>query len=239
MFLDETYRDTSEGRVIVIAAWAARQARVNDRLDVLTDLQKRGTTPFFLRLDSALTTLDGLALVSKANLRRSLFKPGEIDRTIDVRGMARSDNIWSVAIIFTVGYLLRLLILNSHAIQTVDVFFDQKNLTEDHMDALKRTLSKTLVREGRRFSAQLGWNYLSNLHIRRISPVSKPQKDAVQNKFQIGTWISHKLCAKSDELFDTKGRTRIKIEDASEVITRTVQQFEGKRFYEQPYPYQK
>ena len=232
LFLDEMYRDTSCGRAIVITAWAARQARVNDRFNVLRDLQKPGTAPIFLRIDSVLATLDGLALISKADLDRSLFKPGERDGTADVLAMARPDTIWSVAVIFSVGYLIKLLMLDSYTVQTVDVFFDPKSLKADHAKALERVLRETLVREARRFSVQKDSNLLRHLHIRRITPVDKPQKDAAPNKFQVGTWISHKLCTKSDEFFRTGSRDRIKTEDISEVVTRTVQQWEGKSFYE-------
>jgi len=105
-------------------------------------------------------------------------------------------------------------------------------LKADHAKALERVLRETLVREARRFSVQKDSNLLRHLHIRRITPVDKPQKDAAPNKFQVGTWISHKLCTKSDEFFRTGSRDRIKTEDISEVVTRTVQQWEGKSFYE-------
>jgi len=50
-----------------------------------------------------LESLDAWALITIATRSEELFKSGEIDSTSDVPQMARTDNVWSLAAIFTVG----------------------------------------------------------------------------------------------------------------------------------------
>jgi len=232
LFLDETYRNVVDRRTIVVAFWAVEQGRLNDRVRRLNELRQPGKAPILKRIDSTLESLDALALVARARLDKSLFRTGVIDSTNDIRAMARPDTIWSISVIFGVGYLIKQLSLRRQHVGTVDVYFDPRRLRADHATALEKSLRENLVSEARCFSGQLGSDLLRRLHVRRITPVEKPQKDAVPNKFQVGTWFSHKLCTKSDELFHTGGRARIRIEDMTDVITRTVQQWEGKSFYE-------
>ena len=234
LFLDESYHDVIAGRTIVIAAWAAEQRRLNDRVLRLHELLKPGKASILERLDSALESLDALALVAWATLDESLFRYGERDGTDDIKDMGRPDNIWSVSIGFAVASLIvQLTLMRQHIdIDTVDVYFDPKSLKRDHATALEKVLRDNVVSEARRYGAQRGVNLLKNLKIRRIQPVKKPKNDEAPDKFQMGTWVSDRLCSKSDEIRETGGTSRIKTHDMSDVVKRTVQPFDGKSFYD-------
>jgi hypothetical protein len=232
LFLDETYRDVVDGRVIVVASWAVEQGRLNDRIHKLNELRQQGKASILERIDSTLESLDALALVAWARLEKSLFRPGVIDGTNDIPAMARPDTIWSISIIFVVGYLIKQVLLRRKDVGTVDVYFDTRRLRVPHSTALEKNLRGILISEGRRFSAQIGGTLLKNLRIRRLQPIEKPKNNDAPNKFQLGTWVSHKLCSKSDLIINAGGTSRIRTQDMSDVIRRTVQQWEGKSFYE-------
>lgn len=49
------------------------------------------------------------------------------------------------------------------------------------------------------------------------------------DKFQVGTWVAHKLCSQSHPAVFS-GMRRIKVYDMSDVVRRTAQQFDGKSY---------
>jgi hypothetical protein len=231
LFLDETYRDAADGRTIVIAAWAVEQRRLTDRVRRLDELRRPGKAAILKRIDSTLDSLDGLALVAWAKLDTSLFRSGEVDGTDDIPAMARADNIWSQSVIFAVGDLIKRFLRTRQQIGTVDIYFDPRSLRAEHAAALQKTLRETLAPAGRRFAAQLGLNVFKDLRVGRIEPVKKPQNNGTWSKFQMGTWLSDRLCSKSDEIISTEGTVRIRVRDMSDLVRRTVQQWDGKSFY--------
>jgi hypothetical protein len=147
--------------------------------------------------------------------------------------MARTDNIWSMAMIYAIGRLLLLLFCRRQEVGTVDVYFDQRELKSDHVTAVEITLHDLLSREAKRFDAQLGARQFNKLRIRRFESVEKAKTD-FPTKFQNGTWVSHQLLANSDEILNERGMARIAVHDMSDVVERTVQQFDGKAFTEAP-----
>lgn len=231
LFLDEAYHDVPGGRAIVVAAWATDQAKLNDRIQLLDGLRQHGKSPILERIVSVFESLDAQALVARAELPGSVFRSGEIDGTNDVPAMARADNIWSTIVIFAVAHLIPRLFLRRRDVGTVDVYFDQRTLKPDLATALEKTSRGSLVPLARRCDAQLGTNRFKKFNIRRFQPVEKAKNHA-PTKFQNGTWVSHQLCAKSDQIISGGGMARIEVQDMSEVVRRTVQQFDGKSFYE-------
>jgi hypothetical protein len=231
LFLDEAYHDVAGGRAIVVAAWAVDQARLNDHMQLLNELPQPGKSPILERIVSVFESLDAHAVVARAGLPGSVFRSGEIDGTSDVPAMARADNIWSTSVTFAGAHLILQLFGARQDVGIVDVYFDQRTLKRDHATALEKTLRGFLVSEVRRFGAQLGTDWFKNLNIRRVQPIEKA-KDLAPTKFQIGTWVADRLCAKSDEIISRGGMARIQAKDMSEEVRRTVQQFDGKSFYE-------
>ncbi len=212
---------------IVIAAWATEQWRLNRHERRLPKLYR---TPVLESIGSMLESLDGRAIVHMAKLDQTLWRPGESDATNDIARMARTDNIWSQSAIFVVAALVKELAQGGQSVGTVDVHFDPKNLRPDHVTALEGTLRKLLASEARRYDSQAGMHKLGKLHFRRIQPTRKPLGGEHPTKFQFGTWVADKLCSSVSEIRATGGTPRIQFEDSSEIIRRTVQQFDGKPF---------
>ena len=231
LFLDEAYHDVVGGRAITVAAWATDQAKLNDHVQLLDDLRRPGKSPILDRIVSVFESLDALAVVARAELPGSVFRSGETDATSDVRAMARTDNVWSTAMIFAAAHLIPQLFPRRQDVGVVDVYFDQRSLKVDHATAFRNTLRGSLVSAARYHDARLSTDWFKNLNIRRVEPVEKA-RDSAPTKFQNGTWVSDRLCAKSDEIIGRGGMARIQVEDMSEVVRRTVQQFDGKSFYE-------
>jgi len=175
--------------------------------------------------------------VACADLDERLLRTGESDGTDDIPSMARTDNVWSQCFIFVVGNLIAKVVYEGKDLGTVDIHFDPKSLKLAHAGAVGATLRNMLVREAKRYASQLAQlsgarlPLLKKLKIRRIEPVPKAPNGQALDKFQTGTWIADKLCS-SYEVVRTRSLTRIVAIDMSEVVRKTVQQFDGKSFYE-------
>ena len=232
LFLDESIRDVGTGRAMVIASWAVEQDRLSRRVTRVVELLQPGPAPIVKRINSTLETLDALALVARATLDKSLFRYGEKDSTDDITDMARPDAIWSISVGFGVASLIAHFTRMGQHIDTVDVYFDPKSLKSDHATALEGFFRKDLVEKAKWFGAQLGLNVLKGLKIRSFQPIEKPRKNDAPTMFQLGTWVSDRLCSKSDRIREAGGTSRIKVRDISDVVRRTMQQFEGKSFYD-------
>jgi hypothetical protein len=227
-FLDESIRSIAHGqKKIVMAAWAVEQ-------------QRWGTvggpnlfhTPVLKSICSKLESLDGAAFVGRAILSESLYRPGETDGTSDVPAMARTDLVWSMSAVFVLGTLILKLLQHSREIGTVDIHFDSKSFTLAHSEAWKKTLRELVVKSAKRFAWERNLGQLRKLNIRRIEPVKKSGHRAqMSDKFEMGTWVSDELCKNFDEIEPLKC-SQISSIDMSESVRRTVQQWDGKSFYE-------
>jgi len=234
LFLDESYPPTVGRKTIIIAVWLVEQARFSRYLSTSPDLHR---TPVLDGINSMLESLDAWAVVACADLDERLLRTGESDGTDDIPSMARTDNVWSQCFIFVVGNLIAKVVYEGKDLGTVDIHFDPKSLKLAHAGAVGATLRNMLVREAKRYASQLAQlsgarlPLLKKLKIRRIEPVPKAPNGQALDKFQTGTWIADKLCS-SYEVVRTRSLTRIVAIDMSEVVRKTVQQFDGKSFYE-------
>ena len=236
VFLDEAYSRANQRKNIAMAAWAVDQTIFNRYVTASTTLYK---TPVLKYINSMFESLDAWAVTSRASLDEQLFRPGETDGTDDVPEMARTDNIWSQCVIFVVGALFRELLLAGVEVSTVDIYIDTRSLKVKHVQAFVGTLRGVLVREAKRFASQLaqlngkGEGLLRALNIRHVEFVAKAQCGQPLDKFQVGTWLADKLCSSHDTI---KGRSfsKIKVYDMSNVVSRTVRQFDGISFYGPP-----
>ena len=173
-----------------------------------------------------------IRFVAWAKLTQSLFKVGEVDSCDDIRAMARPDTIWSISIVSAVCCLVRHFAMMRREVGTVDVYFDTRSLKADHAAALQGALKQLLRKAAKLFASERGMDRVKHLRVRHVRPVEKAKDKEKLNKFQLGTWLSDRLCAKSSQLFKTNGASRIKVVEMSNVVSRTAQQWEGKSFYE-------
>ena len=229
-FLDESYAPVARGQKrIVMAAWAIEQHRWGQRSVRRFDLFN---PPIADRICLMLESLNGVAFVAAATLDESLFRSRVIAGTDDIPSMARSDLIWSMSAIFTLGTLILQLLRHGQDVGTIDVHFDFKNLKFPHSEAWQKTLRHLVVKEAKRFASERGSDKLSGLRIRRIAPVAKTDHRGLPpDKFSMGIWVSDKLCAHVGQVGKLKC-PRVSKHDMSDSVRRTTQQFEGKSFYE-------
>jgi hypothetical protein len=230
LFIDETYRDSVDGKAIIIGCWAVEQGLLSDRVRDLEELRQPGKAPIIERVYAAIESLCGLGLVGSAWLNRDSFRSGVIDTTKDIAEMKRPDTVWSISIAFAIEHLFKEFYLMGKQIGTVDVYFDPRTLKADHEAALKVALSGIVPQVARDSSARSTGKSLKKLRIRYINPIEKARSGDRWTKLQLGTWVSHKLCKKADWIVNNGGAARVRVQDMSEVVTRTLQRFEGKSF---------
>lgn len=234
LFLDESYSQGDGRKTIIMGAWLVDQAAFNRYFSSAPELHR---TPVLDGINSMLTSLGAWAIVAWADLDESIFRFGETDGTDDIPSMARADNIWSQCFIFVAGNLIAKRVYERKDLETVDVHFDPKSLKQAHAVAVDGTLRDLMVREAKRYASKLAQlsgarsPLLKKLKIRRIEPVAKAPSGQALDKFQAGTWVADKLCS-SYEVIRTANFPRIFALDVSEVVRRTVLQFDGKSFYE-------
>lgn len=221
IFLDEKYSEEPGYRTIIVSAWAVNQNTLNNNSEQL-DLPVRAP------LEGIVAALDNLAAtgyVGRARLARSVFRPGEVDGCDDVPRMARTNTVWSMAMVFAVARALFDTGRSGHLIDLADLYFDDKSLTREHRVAWEETFRSLLVREARRFASQARIRSLENVRIRRIEFVPKA-RSGDPNKFQRGVGLADALCFRSGEIAHLNPR-RISQEDISDVLERTVSQYDG------------
>jgi len=231
LFLDESYPPNKGHKTIIMAGWAVAQWGFSRFAGCFSELYR---PPVLEAINTMLNSLDAQAVVARATLDPASFRSGEIDGTDDIPAMARPDNIWSQCTIFLPGALIKLLLRRKQEVGTIDIHFDPKSLKGKHTEALERTLRTLLVSEAKRYASERDSRLLKKLRIRRFQPVTKPIGGQEPDKFQMGTWVAHKLCSSFDGIRKARHLSRIRVLDISDVVTRTVQQFDGKSFYEKP-----
>jgi hypothetical protein len=224
LFFDESYTRKNPGKV-VFAGWAVEQDRLNRKLMRLQDLSE---TPVLNSIDGMLEDLDAWAIVTSASLDPALFRSGESDGTDDIPRMSRTDNVWSTCSTSLVVALVSGFYKRGEDLATVDVYHDPKSLTPAHDEARRKALRGLVVQHAKGFSTARNKKLFKKLTIRRIESVAKPSDFLSANKFQLGVWVSHKLC--SSDAVEGSQFSRIRSYDMSEEVRRTIQQFDGKRF---------
>jgi hypothetical protein len=225
LFFDESYAHRSPGK-LAFAGWAVEQDRFNRRPKRQRELSR---TPVLNSIDVMLGDLDAWAVLIKVSLDPSLFRSGEIDGTDDVARMPRTDNIWATCSTFLITKLLTGFFTRREELATIDVYHDPKSLKPDLDEALGKSLRGSVVQTAKNVSAAFGSKLFEKLNIRRIEPVAKPSDFSSADKFQVGVWVSDRLCSYADAV-EAGHFSRIRSYDVSEEVRRTIQQYDGKRF---------
>jgi hypothetical protein len=226
LFFDESY-PSSEKRTIVMSAWSVQQPRLNRASDWGSSLFR---PPVWERIESMFHSLDAWGGVTTTALESDLYRFGETDATSDVPAMTRADNIWSQCAILTVGALLRRLFGVGQEVGTVDIHFDPKDLKAAHLNAIERTFRELMPRIAREYAAERNSSLLKKLRIRRLQPIPKKGHGDCGDKFQMGTWVAHRLCSNASRIGHGRQSRILKL-DMSDVVRRTIQQWDGISFY--------
>lgn len=228
LFLDESYPPVESGKTISMAAWIVAQDKFDGYFPKSHDLYR---TPVFASINSMLDTVGGLAVVAHARLSDDVFRTGEIDSTDDVASMARTDNIWSQCLIFLAGTVIKESIRSNSEIGVIEIYHDPKSLKADHVIALTKTLSGSVVSLAKQYVLERNIPLFDHLEIRHIKAVEKAQGKQ-PDILQVGTWVADKLCGLDYDSVKHRGFSRIVVHDISDLVRRTVQQFDDKPFDE-------
>ena len=175
-----------------------------------------------------LEALGAWALIARGSFENGTYRIGERDSTDDIGDMARADNVWSQCVIFATGMLIKELIRQNVDVDIIDIYHDPKTLKHDHADALAGTLRGIVVSLAKQFTSDRKIPVMENLSIRRVEAIGKPTKPA-PTQYQLGIRVADRLCAASQKNWG-QAYSRIVHRDMSDLVRRTVQQFDGKPF---------
>jgi hypothetical protein len=223
LFFDESYPSIAK---LVVAGWVVEQHRLNRNF---TSLQTLLRTSRVNDVNEMLKNLEARAVIATTVLDPALFRAGKIDGTDDVPRMTRTNNVWATCSTFLVTALIAELFARREALSTIDLYHDPKSLTPAHDEARCRILRNSVIRNAKDFSTARNLEMFRKLNIRRIEPVAKPSDYGVADKFQMGVWVSDKLCT-SAHAAESGQFSRIRTTNMSEEVRRTIQQFDGKKF---------
>lgn len=226
LFLDESYSVTPTSTTVIVAAWIVEQTAFETYVSRNRRLYR---APLMDSINSMLETLGAWALVARGSFEGGTYRIGERDSTDDIGDMARADNVWSQCVIFATGMLIRELIRQNVDIGIVDFYHDPKTLKGDHADAMAETLRGIVVSLAKQFTSDRKIRAMENLSIRHVEAIEKPTGPA-PTRYQLGVSVADRLCSASHKNW---GRvySRIIYRDMSDVVRRTVQQFDGKPFH--------
>ncbi len=225
VFLDERVAggDTSRHRLIVgcFVVGASRWKALHDAARRVG--QVRGTR----RLDEIgklLAHLEGFGLLTYGDLPAELVPAGEIDGTNDIPTMARSDNVWSHAVLAAGAAVLASLPGFRVDAAALDFHYDPKSLTAPHRYAIERALRETLP-EIAREAPQRPERPTPYFTVGRVEQVPKPAPGIAPDSLQLGTNIAHHLCSQADALIRGRVIPRVLVCDHTQARVTMVSKF--------------
>jgi len=144
------------------------------------------------RLRHVLERVDGVGLVAWVHTG-DIAEAGRRDSTTDIKGMARTDNIWGIAM--ATGVYRTLISARSIdlEVRTADIYYDTFNLRSDHRKALYSALRERIPKDIR--GARMDGHAPSDFQprIRRIEDTPKASQGAEPTKFQVGEEMAQVL----------------------------------------------
>jgi hypothetical protein len=144
------------------------------------------------RLRDVLETVDGVGLISWARID-NVERSGHRDNTSDVTGMARSNNIWGIALA-TGAYrcIIQGRVLGLE-VRTADIYYDTYSLRDDHRNALHNALQEHVRKDIQKARAKGYAPPDFRPRIRRVVDVPKADAITIPTKFQAGVLMAHEL----------------------------------------------
>lgn len=195
VFVDESYRGLEGKQRYIVCCSAFYQARWSTVYCDALKIGESGKTARLDRIRKLLEKANGLGVIAYADIDYHLTPSGEVDSTLDVPAMMRVDNLWSQCVVFAIGQTIKSLLQRSLVFKTVDIFYDPKSLKQAHREAFKAILKKDLRDIASQYVHQHNLNFRETVRVRRIVEVPKEEDPKKANKFQVGTNLSHRICA--------------------------------------------
>ncbi len=187
-------------------------------------LQEPKKIPRIDRLRHVLERVDGVGLVAWIHTG-DIEETGRRDSTMDIKGMARTDNIWGIAM--ATGVYRTLISARSIELEvrTADIHYDTFNLRSDHREALYAALRERIPKDIR--GARVDGHAPSDFRprIRRIEDTPKASQGAEPTKFQIGVEMAHVLLQHTIQLQSVGSAGRVFFVDNSGIVNDFIKKF--------------
>jgi len=170
--------------------------------------------------------------VTHADIPNALMPPGEIDGTLDVPAMSRTDNLWSTTVSVAVVTAMAYIQGSAGTLDAVELFYDPKDLTAAHRAGFESVLSTTLPEIAEEVVAQFGASHgitAGNLRFLCIEQVPKPITGDHPSPAQRGTNLAHHLCSQSKSILGAGLVGRIVARDGTSAVMDMMKIFEPQR----------
>jgi hypothetical protein len=203
VFLDESVRDAPPLTSVIVGCFIFPYDRWPEVSHMTRSVGRVRPKRRVNEIQQILELTDGAAVMVYANLSPLQYVVGETDSALDVRGMKRTDNVWSQLTADAIATGIAWLIHSNRPVGSVDVYYDRKDLIADHRAAWERML---------RFNLPQAFK-VGHLNIGAIQGVEEPTAGAQWDCFQNGTNLAHHLCTRSAEVINRGSHGRILVKD--------------------------
>lgn len=190
----------------------------------LQGLQEPKRTQRIGRLRHVLERVDGIGLVAWTQTI-DIAQAGCRDSTIDIKDMARADNIWGIAMATGVYRTLISARTIELEVKTADIHYDTFDLRSDHRKALYAALRERIPKDIRdaRMNGYAPPDFRPR--IRRIEDTPKASRGENPTKFQIGVEMAHVLLQHTIQLQSNVSLDRIFFVDNTGIISDFIKRF--------------
>lgn len=227
-FLDERIERRSRRHRTIVGCCLFRQDRwlaSRSRVAAIGGLRRRRRLG---AIEELLSSAGGTAILAYADLADELIPSGEIDGTADIPRMSRTDNVWSQMTLTTVFAAVARLQSIGIPLGTVDLYYDQKNLTVAHQRQFETVLRETLpqiAREAANEHPSLFPADAAELQIGRIQGVPKCRSGQPGDEFQEGTSLAHHLCTQAPAIILRGTAGAIEVRDLAPYVRDMISKF--------------
>jgi hypothetical protein len=198
-FLDERWKPLT--RMIIGCCLFSRERWMNLHPHAAPVGEVRGKRRLE-EIGTLLNRIGGFAVLGYADLPAELLQPGYITPFADMPPISRSDYAWSLMVLFAVTKSLALLHRRPDvAPETLDLYYDRKDLKPEHRAVVEQFLRRELpelakeaaVKEPEHFPGDPG-----RLRLAVIRQVEKRRGATAPDALQCGVTLVDHVCRQSD-----------------------------------------
>ena len=168
--------------------------------------------------------MDGVGLIAWAKVDK-IEQPGHRDSTSDVAGMARSNNIWGIAVASGAYRCIIWARARDVEVRTVDLYYDTYSLRDDHRWVFQKALQERIAKDIRKARADGHAPPDFRPRIRRVVALPKAEAIAASTKYQAGVMMAHVLLQHTLTLRSAGSDGRIAVVDNSGLVRSFIGHF--------------
>ena len=223
MFLDERVEPLEAHSRFIVSCVVCERSRWDGRPTEASRIGALGARRRLDEIDRFLQSLPGVAVIGHATVSDHVAIPGEVDRSLDIPRMHRLNNLWSSLFL---GVVTRSLAGLSGAGATdadIEVFYDRRDVTRAHRDAMRRVLEMNLPTMAAENPAT-GQPDPSRgtVHFIRFEEVAERGAGETPSVLQHGTSIAHHLCSQAGAAISGRTRSAVEAVDLTDAILEMI-----------------